>query len=198
MDSTTLSKSDRELVHHITDESLKLSSMITKILDVDAIESGQRNVRLEVVDINELWKNVEKDCTSRAAQKKMTISTKFETGSKALADRFYTTQIIENLMSNAIKFSKEGTQVSIGSRRNGQFIRLSIKDQGPGFSRGDEKKLFKKFQRLSAKPTSGEESVGLGLNIVKQYTELMHGEISYHTQKGEGTTFYIDLPKAKD
>jgi len=112
------------------------------------------------------------------------------------ADKVYTEQIIENLVSNAIKYSPNGSKVHVEATDNGETVRVSVRDEGPGLTPEDQKKLFRKFQPLSAKPTGGETSTGLGLSIVKTFTEKMGGKVSYETQLGKGTTFHIDLRKA--
>jgi len=73
---------------------------------------------------------------------------------------------------------------------------IHIKDEGPGFTEHDKQKIFKKFQQLSAKPTGGEKSTGLGLITVKMLVELMKGEIHFDSREGEGTTFHIKVPIA--
>jgi PAS domain S-box-containing protein len=101
-----------------------------------------------------------------------------------------------NLISNAIKFSERGSGITLGISKFGQKVRILVEDCGPGISTEDEEKMFKKFQQLSAKPTEGEETVGLGLSIVKKYTEMMGGEVSFYSEIGRGTQFYVDLKPA--
>ena len=113
-----------------------------------------------------------------------------------LADRFYLTQVVENLISNAIKFSEQGSEILLSIIKHEHHVRIVVKDEGPGLSKEDGSKVFKKFQQLSTKPTGGEETVGLGLSIVKKYTEMMGGSVSFSSKKGVGTEFYIDLRPA--
>ncbi len=191
----TLTDEEHKITKHITQSSEKMDAMITKILDVDAIESGKRNMKQEAFDMHNLISSIKDDHLEEA--KKKDIEIKIASGGPVIvsADQFYTTQIVENLLSNAIKFSEKGKVVKMAAWDEGSYGRICVLDQGPGFSKEDEKKLFKKYQHLSAKPTGGETSVGLGLSIVKTYTEMMNGKVSYKTKKGEGTEFLIDLPK---
>ena len=76
-----------------------------------------------------------------------------------------------------------------------KHIKIAVKDEGPGLSDDDKKKLFRKYQRLSAKPTGGESSTGLGLSIVKKYVNMLQGRIFVESQLGIGTTFFIIIPK---
>jgi signal transduction histidine kinase len=74
-------------------------------------------------------------------------------------------------------------------------VRVNIRDEGPGLSSGDQAKLFQRFAKLTPRPTAGEHSTGLGLSIVKQLVELMHGEISCQSELGVGTTFSVVLAR---
>ena len=109
-------------------------------------------------------------------------------------DRLYLTQIIENLISNSLKFSNNHKKIAIELQRKEKSMLISINDQGPGFTEDDKKRLFKKFQQLSAKPTSGEKSTGLGLSIVKKYVDLMKGNIWVESEENQGATFFIEFP----
>ncbi len=191
----TLTEEEHKLTEYITQSSEKMDGMITKILDVDAIESGKHNLKQESFDMRQLISSIMEDHLQEAKKKDIELTIASDDSVIVSADRFYTSQIVENLLSNAIKFSEKGKVVKIAAWDEGNYGRICVLDEGPGFSKEDEKKLFKKYQHLSAKPTGGETSVGLGLSIVKTYTEMMNGKVSYKTKEGEGTEFLIDLPK---
>ena len=105
------------------------------------------------------------------------------------------TRIMDNLVSNAVKFSRPDSSVELKLEARPDWLVLRVKDHGPGFTEEDKKRLFKKFSHLSAKPTAGETSTGLGLSIVKALVSAMHGEILYETKSGQGTTFVVTLPR---
>lgn len=111
-------------------------------------------------------------------------------------DMLYLTEIVENLVSNAIKFSEWNKNVIVSVATCEVNVRLQIQDEGPGLTDDDKQKIFQKFQRLSARPTAGEYSTGLGLSIVKKYTELMSGRVWYESTEGSGTSFFLEFPKA--
>jgi signal transduction histidine kinase len=115
-----------------------------------------------------------------------------------IGDRIRIQEIIDNLVSNAVKYTPHGGEVRVLLARRGNVVRLVVSDTGPGFTEEDKKKLFKKFQRLSARPTGGESSTGLGLAIVKKLVELMEGTIWLESQPGEGAIFYVELPAHND
>ena len=100
-------------------------------------------------------------------------------------------QVLENLLSNALKFSEKGSKVKLEVKSNIENTYIIVEDKGPGISKEDQKKLFGRFQRLSAQPTAGESSIGLGLSIVKKYVEAMSGTIHCESELGVGTKFII-------
>jgi signal transduction histidine kinase len=106
-------------------------------------------------------------------------------------------RIVDNLLTNAIKFSNRNASVEIAAGTSNNLIWISIKDQGQGFSEKDKRDLFQKFKRLSAKPTAGESSNGLGLAIVKTLVDRMKGTIELVSEKGKGSEFIIHLPLVK-
>lgn len=111
------------------------------------------------------------------------------------ADKLKIKEVIENLLTNAIKYSDFGKTTSIFLEEYDSFVQIVIKDQGQGFTEPDLEKVFGKFQRLSAKPTNGESSTGLGLYLVKQIIDQHKGEIIVTSSVGIGTIFTISLPK---
>ena len=105
-------------------------------------------------------------------------------------------QVLENLVSNAVKYSPPGKEIFVRLKQHPQGARVEVQDQGPGLSAEDQKKLFGKFARLSAKPTGGEHSTGLGLSIVKKMVEAMSGRVWCESQLGQGATFIVEFPAA--
>lgn len=114
------------------------------------------------------------------------------------ADPTAVKQILDNLISNAIKFSYPQKSIHITVKPlNGDFVECSISDQGPGFTPEDKSQMFRRYARLSARPTAGEPSTGLGLSIVKRLIEAMNGRLLLDSLPGEGATFIIRLPKTR-
>jgi two-component system, sensor histidine kinase and response regulator len=112
----------------------------------------------------------------------------------AIADATFMHEIVENLISNAIKYSPHGKFVVVRVMRTLHAIRLEVQDEGEGISEEDMKKLFGKFVRLSARPTGGEHSTGLGLSIVKKMVEAMKGKVWCESELGKGAMFIVELP----
>jgi len=110
-------------------------------------------------------------------------------------DRNYFNQIIENLVSNAIKFSQTNTNIYIITSEVKDKVRIEVRDEGPGIPSEEMSQLFKKYHKLSIKPTAGEQSIGLGLSIVKKYVEVMNGKVWCESQVGTGTSFILEFNK---
>lgn len=106
----------------------------------------------------------------------------------------YLTRILDNLLSNAVKFSPIKSQVIFTATLLNNNLVFSIKDNGPGFTELDKQQLFMRFKKLSARPTANEASSGLGLFIVKQLTNLMHGDIQVISEFGKGSEFVLTIP----
>jgi signal transduction histidine kinase len=132
--------------------------------------------------------------SGKARKKNITILNESDE-SDIRVDRDYFTQILENLISNALKFSSMNTIIRISSLENNEACRIAVSDEGPGFNKKELKQLFYENKKLSPKPTNGESSNGLGLSIVKKYVEAMNGKVWCEAKPGKGSTFYIEFEK---
>jgi predicted ATPase/signal transduction histidine kinase len=172
----------------------RLSDMIARILNTNAMDSQEIALNLEMVDMEILLEDVVTNFRVQAAHKNIALQLVLpENPIEIEIDRNYTIQIFENLISNALKFSPPGSQVQVMLYEDGDVARIKIKDQGPGISKRDQKRLFSKFQTLTARPTGGEESTGLGLSIAKRYVEAMGGSIGCESELGDGSTFFVEF-----
>lgn len=113
---------------------------------------------------------------------------------EVVLDADYLSRILDNLLTNAIKFSNRDSSIEISAAKVNQQLIVKIKDQGPGFSEKDKLQLFQKFKKLSARPTAGESSNGLGLAIVKTLVDRMKGSIELMSEQGKGSQFIVTLP----
>jgi signal transduction histidine kinase len=101
---------------------------------------------------------------------------------------------LDNLISNALKYSPKERRIRTVVARETGWGTFSVIDEGPGFTLEDKKKVFGRFSKLSAQPTGGESSVGLGLSIVKHMVEAMGGQIILESEEGAGSTFKVRMP----
>lgn len=176
--------------------ALKLNKMIMKILNVEAIESRNLNLTVENVCLSDVCHSVADRHSLAAGEKNITIVRKIEGDLYANLDKGYFEQVLENLVSNAIKFSPFGRTIFICLSAGLDNVVCEIKDEGPGLSYEDQKKLFGKYQKLSARPTGNEASTGLGLSIVKKLVDTMGGQIRCESELGRGASFFVSFAKS--
>jgi signal transduction histidine kinase len=174
----------------------RLTEMIAKILDVEALDARKVNVNIEAINISEMLTRLAERFDVIAKQKSIDVLCNVGSNIHALADKTYAEQIFENLISNAVKFSPSDKKIFVNLAVKGDHVIAEIKDQGPGLSDDDKKKLFGKYQKLSARPTGNETSTGLGLSIVKKFAEAIHGDIWCESEAGNGASFFVKLPVA--
>lgn len=207
-------KSAEDYAAKIEDAARHMLSLIQALLESAAAETGKLKLELKVVDVSQLVKLVVEFNRERARLKNQTIHCNAQPECYACIDTNRFGEAIENLISNAIKYSPEGKNIWITVQKvalekshwrrkedwaqplpSQELVEIAVCDEGQGISAEDMPKLFGKFQKLSARPTGGESSTGLGLAIVKQLVEL-HGGKVWAESKGEslGTTFFITLP----
>lgn len=177
--------------------SNRMFDIVTNLLDVNAIEQGKIKIKKEFIPVSTIIEEIFNQNSENAAKKEIRIHKETVDDSILVyVDRNLTLQIVDNLISNAIKFTSIGKNIYINCKINNdeKFVSIAIRDEGPGFSEEDKKKVFGKFARLSAKPTAGENSTGLGLSIVKKLVELQKAYILLESEQGEGATFILKLP----
>jgi signal transduction histidine kinase len=183
-------------------EQIRISSefmfqIIMDLLDINAIEEGRFNLSMSDFELDAVLQMVVNKFNPSASAKKINLNLEKNcSGINAYADAGKTQQILDNLISNAIKFSPFDKNIWINSQfiSDEKMLRITVKDEGPGISEEDKTKLFKKFSKLSARPTNEENSTGLGLSIVKRLVEEMKGKIWCESQLGAGSSFIVEFP----
>ncbi|MBU2506973.1 MAG: HAMP domain-containing protein [Bacteroidetes bacterium] len=185
----------REYSNIIIQTSERMLNIISGLLDINEIEDGGRIFELEEINLASIVINVLEINAGNASQKNILISFENDNNTyNVYCDISATEQIIDNIISNAIKFSGNGKNIFISISANNANIIISIKDEGPGFTEKDRENLYRKFAKLSARPTAGENSTGLGLSIVKKLADLMNVEIECISEHGIGTEFKLYFP----
>jgi len=185
-----------EYANMIQTSAKNMFLLITNLLDVNAIESGKINFTLETTDLYPLIQKIIKNYMEPAARKHITIHFEVtEASYLAHTDVQIFRQVVDNLLSNAIKYSPHGKNVYVRLRDAENWIRCEIQDEGQGLSIEEQQKLFSKFTRLSAKPTGGEHSTGLGLFIVKKLVDAISASVRCCSEVGKGANFIVEFPK---
>lgn len=184
----------QEFIENIFFASNNMLVILNDLLDISQIESGKINLKIKHDDLNQLICQRVKLGRVISRKKGIEIVTQLDELPEIPFDADRLGQVLDNFISNAIKFSFSGTVIRIGTRIHGENVRVEVCDQGPGIPEQEIDKLFGEFQKLSVKPTGGEKSTGLGLAIVKKIVEAHNGEIGVESVLGQGSTFFFSIP----
>ncbi|WPP49392.1 sensor histidine kinase [Catalinimonas niigatensis] len=193
--SKNLSPTQLEFLTLINRTSHNALSMLDNLLDVSQIEAGTLKINKikndylefihEVISINQLI----------AAKKEQQILLESNEPEIILDfDKAYLGQVVNNLLTNALKYSFNKSEVTVKVSVNGKYIKTEVIDQGMGIKDQDKDKIFRPFEKAQNVPTGGERSSGLGLAIVRKIIEAHQGEIGFSSIYGKGSTFYFFLP----
>lgn len=195
MDDTSDKNQTVEMSELIYNSAQRMLQLIVKILDSAAIEHKKMELKRSLTNLYLLAKNTVENNKKLAGKKGQILLLKNNDEELWIkADPIRIQDAMDNLISNAIKYSPLNSDIIIELERLKNTIRFSVLDNGPGIHEEDKKKLFEKFQRLSARPTGGESSTGLGLYIVKQTVVMHHGSIWVESEQGKGSKFIFELP----
>jgi len=194
----SLTQSAGELVESVRKAQEKMMCLINEFLENAIIEEGSLILNLELANVNRLIKKAIKDLEPKAISKKQTIQFNRTDPVWIKADETYFLEILDNLISNSIKYSQKGTRIWIDYQiipeATSTCIGITVKDEGQGMTEADLEAVFTPFATLSAKSTGGEMSTGLGLAITKQLVNLHGGEIKVKSSPNKGCEFIVKLP----
>ena len=195
MTSSEIVQTTSDLHHGIIKALNRMNEMVERILDVRTLEERQVNLLMQKTNISKLYEQAFLGLKEKFERKKLNPVLNLNEV-YAIIDKNYLLQVIENLISNAVKFSPENKNVYLNLWSNEGKVLIGVKDEGPGISKEDQKKLFLRYQPLSAEPTGDESSTGIGLSIVKKYTEMMNGEVWCESDLGKGAKFIVAFDRA--
>lgn len=194
----------------INDAATRALDLIQTLLSVEAMEQGSVTIECEALEIANIIEALVHHYKPIAEQKSIRLHLEQPASLNAFVESQTLHQILDNLLSNAIKYSplNKNVWIKVSTRLEPKYlpepdqivlmpdsVYIIVEDEGPGFTENDKSSLFGKFARLSAQPTGGESSTGLGLSIVKRYVEAMRGSIWLISEVGKGAAFVVSLPQ---
>ena len=189
-----------ELVDNIVESCDGLLKFIQERLERSAAEARLSQLKIEAIELGMIIKQVLRQnlATAHAKQQTLSCTDSLDDLPSVRADFHALGQVLGNLVSNAVKFSPLGAKITLETKveTDVERMRVTIHDQGPGLTSADVKDLFKPYHRLSARPTAGESSTGLGLSIANEIIKTMDGTIEYTSAPEKGASFSITLPLA--
>lgn len=180
------------LVEVLSESSAKALQLIRTL---SGSQAGPDRLQSSSVCLTEVVAAQSEDLHQRARTKNIELELALASDLPTVAvERWVIERILENLVGNALKFSPQETKVRISTRQDDYWVTLEISDQGPGFSDQDCDRLFQRYANLSAQPTGGESSTGVGLSIVKRLVDQAAGRITLKSPPGVGAVFVVQLP----
>ncbi len=185
-----------QMVENIVQSTETITAFVKEFL---ANQSAERlQVQIETQDIKAMLEQAVARHAPMAAAKDIALGLELsDRPIHALADQEALARVLDNLVSNALKFSQNGSRVTLGAGTGPlEWSQLTVRDEGPGFTAEDQEKMFRRYGRLSARPTGGEPSTGLGLSIVKRLVDSMNGQLAVESGAGKGACFTVRLPIA--
>ena len=173
----------------------RLNNQVEKVLQISRIEKGSFEVKKERVDLKELLTPLLSGITVRAEERDGKLHTRFPEGALMVsADPVHFSNILHNLLDNAVKYGGSNPQITIGGRRKGDQFHLYVADQGPGISKEHQDRLFEKFYRVPTGDVHDVKGFGLGLFYVHQICRAHGWKIHIESKVGDGTTFHLRMP----
>jgi signal transduction histidine kinase len=183
----------RDYLEIIDAQGRRLATLLDDFLNVQRIEEGRLELAEEIVDLKALLR--EQTQLFRAQSPDHELELTVPSGTlPVLGDAGRLAQVLGNLLSNAIKYSPEGGVVHVTGERDGAIVRVSVRDDGIGIPQDQHDRIFTKFFRGDA-AASGIAGTGLGLAFAQAIVEAHGGRIAFRSAAGEGSTFWIELPR---
>ncbi|HEX5171863.1 MAG TPA: HAMP domain-containing sensor histidine kinase, partial [Cyclobacteriaceae bacterium] len=171
-----------------------MQHLISNLLDMNQIDQKKISIVPQKINLHDFLNRLEKNFDSQARKKNIELKIdKIEANINT--DQHALSSVLENLISNALKFSPKGKSVYLKTYLEDGSVHFAVVDQGPGIAEDELPLLFKKFSRLTNKPTDNETSNGLGLAIAKELTDLLRGKILVTSRRGKGSTFTLVIPQ---
>ncbi|HEY0970600.1 MAG TPA: response regulator [Gemmatimonadales bacterium] len=186
-----------ELVRIARSNTDRLVRLINDILDIEKIESGRMELRLDTLGLRELVAAAVEEMQGSAQQSGVALAVSIDEEVQVRGDRDRLLQVLTNLLSNAIKFSPEGGTVTTSVRLEGDAVRVSVEDRGPGIPVEQLPHLFQKFMQLDSSDRRSKGGTGLGLAISKAIVDMHDGVIGVDSEQGVGTVFWLELPATR-
>ncbi|WP_353571819.1 hybrid sensor histidine kinase/response regulator [Candidatus Albibeggiatoa sp. nov. BB20] len=189
----------KEFAKIIEVSSQRMTQLIQNLLQANDIETGKFNMPLGIYDVSSSLQFLADDYSDSIREKGISLQIEVpHQACKLLVNKRALLQILDNLISNAIKYSPYGKTVFVRFIKDDTVMHCEIEDQGVGINLEEQQRLFSKFPHLSPRATANEPETGLGLFIVKKLVKTMNGEITCESTVGKGTTFIVEFPLVKE
>jgi PAS domain S-box-containing protein len=198
-DFESLTKDEiKDFITHISKSANNLLILLQNLLEWSRLQTGKMDYNPVKVDLNIEVETAINILKGNAFKKGIRLNNQISEGTLLKADRNMLDCICQNLLTNAIKFTREGGEVKISALESGDFYQINVADTGVGIRECDMKKLFKIDVSHTTKGTANESGTGLGLLLLKDMVEMHNGKIWVESEFGKGSTFIFTLPKHRE
>lgn len=185
----------KKTISHIERSVDKGTEIISSLLELAALEQNKVETKPQSFHLRDLLDELREDFGPIAERKSIALHFDLpESGAEIHSDPRLLRRILDNFLSNAIKYTPSGKEVFVRMESNGVVSSVAITDQGAGIPKAEQSKLFQKFEKLSTRPTAGESSTGLGLSIAKAIADQLNASLSVDSEVGRGSTFSVSIP----
>lgn len=184
----------KDFLRRIRDESKRMDTFVGDLLMISRLEAGESVCKKEWILLSAIVDEALESLRPAIAEQRIQIERDLQ-GGRIYADRTQMFHLVQNLISNAVKYNKEGGKIRITLRDEGEKIRFSVQDTGIGISEEDTRRVFERFYRVDKGRSRRKGGTGLGLSIVKHIVGFYGGTIQLTSSLGEGSTFLVELPK---
>jgi PAS domain S-box-containing protein len=180
-------------LHKMYRRNADMAELVNTLLNLSRIEMGRIKIEKETADITEIAKSVVEELESEATEKKIALETAYSGDTVMETDRKLVRIILQNLLSNAFRYTLEGGSVQLRILASSSKVRMEVEDTGVGIPPDEQNNIFSKLYRATNAKKIEANGNGIGLYMCKELVENMGGEISFMSKEGEGTTFFVDL-----
>ncbi|MBK9073217.1 MAG: hypothetical protein IPL79_19790 [Myxococcales bacterium] len=183
-----------KLVDSLLRNSERLSNLLSDLLDLARIEAGKLHLQPEVLVLPDLLAEVQSLLAGKLAERQQTLQVEIATDAACFADHLATTQVLMNLIDNAIRYTQVGGHIAVKARQSGTRCIIEVADNGPGILEHHRARIFERFYRVDGGRAREAGGTGLGLSIVKHLCEAMGGGVQVHPNDPSGSRFVVELP----
>ncbi len=184
-----------QFLGYVKEATERLHRLLNDLLDISRIESGQVKMRIDLTDLRNLLREEITIFNPQAAEKGISLNLETDENLRPIyCDADKIREVMDNLVSNAIKYTPEDGKIKISVRNHKSSVQIEVQDTGIGIRSEDQDRIFEPFQYIEKNGINYAESTGLGLTLVKKIVEVHGGEICVKSEEGKGSTFSIVLP----
>ncbi len=185
-----------KLIDGLHRNSERLARILTDLLDLSRLEAGHYRIEASTVALAAATREAVQTINGAIAAKRLGIAIEIPAELAVSADVSALEHVLVNLIDNAVKYTPAGGHVRVSARREGDRVRIEIRDDGPGISERNRERVFERFYRVDPGRSRDIGGTGLGLSIVKHLVESMGGQVGVEANEPQGSTFWFDLPAA--